>query len=107
MSLNTGDILEAYTIESCLSEIGGMAKIYLAYETDRPTRQVALKVQITGKKESLMYQDLLREEAALLKTLRHPSIVRIVPMRIDGSKTSFVARAATQPDMPWYYAMEY
>ena len=84
-----------------------MAKIYLAYETERPTRQVALKVQITGQQHSLMFQDLLRDEANLLRTLRHPGVVRIVPMRLDNNKVSYVARAAGHPDMPWYYAMEY
>ena len=106
MSLEAGQVIENYTIERCLSEIGGMSTIYLAYETDRPTRYVALKIQLTGQAESIMYQDLLREEAALLKSLRHPGIVRILPMRINKN-AAYVAKAFQLPDKPWYYAMEY
>ncbi|MEM9774684.1 MAG: serine/threonine-protein kinase [Chloroflexota bacterium] len=106
MSLEAGRVIENYTIERCLSEIGGMSTIYLAYETERPTRYVTLKMQLTGQRESVMFQDLLREEAALLRSLRHPGIVRILPMRIS-TKATYVAKAFQIPDTPWYYAMEY
>ena len=83
-----------------------MSKIYLAYETDRPSRYVALKIQLTGRPESIVYQDLIRQEAALLKTIRHPGIVRILPIRIDD-KAPYVAKAIELSGAPWYYAMEY
>lgn len=106
MSLKPGQVLENYTIERCLSDIGGMSTIYLAYETERPSRYVTLKMQLTGQPESLMYQDLLREEATLLKSLRHPGIVRILPIRIEKNAV-YVAKAFQLPNKPWYYAMEY
>ncbi len=107
MTFNIGDKLEAYTIEKCLSDTGGMAKIFLAYEEDRPTRRVVLKVQRTGMEESRMFQDLLRQESAMLRSLRHPGIVRTLPMRIDKKEVVYEARAASFEGTPWYYAMEY
>ncbi len=107
MTFETGDKLEAYTIEKCLSDTGGMSKIFLAYEEERPTRRVVLKVQRTGEKESRMFQDLLRQELAMLRSLRHPGIVRTIPMRIDNKEVVHEARAADFEGTPWYFAMEY
>ncbi|MEM8856870.1 MAG: serine/threonine-protein kinase [Chloroflexota bacterium] len=106
MTLSPGQLVENFTIEKCLSERGGMSKIYLAYETKRPSRYVAMKIQLTGQPESVMYQDLLRQEAALLKTIRHPGIVRILPIRIDDMAL-YVAKAIELSGAPWYYTMEY
>ncbi len=107
MSFNIGDIVEAYTIEKSLSDKGGMSKIYLAYETLRPSRRVVLKVQRTGHEESLMFQDLLREESALLQKLNHPGIIRIIPMRMEKEDSVYIAKAINYEDTPWYYAMPY
>lgn len=107
MSFKAGDTIEAYTIEKSLSDKGGMSKIFLAYETSRPNRRVVLKVQRTGHDESLMFQDLLREEASLLQKLNHPGIMRIVPMRMEREESVYVAKATEYSDTPWYYAMSY
>ncbi len=106
MSFRKGDIVAGYTIEKSLSKQGGMSQVFLAYDSERPTRKVAIKVQLTGTENSNTYKDLLRDEANLLQQLRHPSIVRIIPMRLTTG-AAYVAKSPAHTDSPWYYAMEY
>ncbi|MEW5987103.1 MAG: protein kinase family protein, partial [Chloroflexota bacterium] len=106
MAIRSGDVLGPYTIERVLSKQGGMSQLLLAYETDRPQYKAAIKAHLTQSSNRLAYQDLLRHEVTILQELRHPGIVRVYPMRIDG-KVVYTARAADRPDQPWYFAMEY
>jgi serine/threonine-protein kinase len=40
--------------------------------------------------------------------LKHPGVVRVLPIPLTGHKESlFFAKAANIPGQPWYYAMEY
>ncbi len=85
---------------------GGMGRIFLAHELERPAFQVALKISLVDKKGGTAYQDLLRTEAEVLYALNHPGIVRLYPLRID-EKVELCARADGINGTPWYYIMEY
>ncbi len=106
MKIKNGDIIGPYTIRKTLSESGGMSQVFLAYDTERPLYTAALKVQLAHDDNKAAFQDLLRQEAEILHTLRHPGIVRIYPLRMDR-RIAYVARAFNHPNQPWYYAMEH
>ena len=106
MTFQRGECIESYIIDKQLSNKGGMSQVFLASEAERPKRKVALKVQLTDHKHELVYRDLLRHEAEQLTQLRHPGIVRIIPMRLT-SGFGYVAKAGQHHNTPWYYAMEY
>ena len=104
MHLTHSDTIGPYLIDRPLSQ-GGMSHIYLASHCERPYYKVVLKLNASEKST---FQDLLRREADHLAALRHPSIVRIYPLRLPGSKcVVYQARAKDQPNRPWYFAMEY
>lgn len=104
MHLNHLDTIGPYQIDRPLSQ-GGMSHIYLAAHVERPYYKVVLKLNASEKST---FQDLLRREANHLAALRHPSIVRIYPLRLAGSKrVVYQARAKDHPNRPWYFAMEY
>lgn len=104
MHLTHGDTIGPYVIDRSLSQ-GGMSYIYLASPCERPYYKVVLKLNATEKST---FQDLLRREADHLAALRHPSIVRIYPLRLPNNKrVVYQARAKDQPNRPWYFAMEY
>ena len=104
MHLGHGDAIGSYQIDQPISQ-GGMSHIYLASHCERPYYKVVLKFNAS---EKTTFQDLLRREADHLVALRHPSIVRIYPLRLTNSKRIvYQARAKDQPNRPWYFAMEY
>lgn len=105
MGIRSGDVIGPYTIARSLSNDGGMSQVFLAHDSERPQYKAALKVQKTHKNRAA-FQDLLRDEARWLRTLRHPGIVHIYPLRI-ANRVTYTARAVNQKDSPWYYAMEY
>jgi serine/threonine protein kinase len=103
MSLQPGQFVEPYRIEAVLSE-GGMSDIYLASAQDRRYHKIAVKCSKDGRAE---YQDALRREVDNLKLLRHPSVVRIFPLRLSRERVVYHARADRAPAQPWYFAMEH
>ena len=102
---NNGETLGSYVIESLISNQGGMSQVYLAHLQEQPDLQVALKIQRDDEKDGMAFRDLLRKEANLLNKLRHPGIVRILPI-VLGDRVLHSARYAGNPPR-WYYAMEY
>ena len=103
MQLNNGDTVGPYIIEQVISQ-GGMSHIYLAVDAGKPHYRVALKFNASEKSA---FQDLLRREADVLATVRHPNIVRIYPLRLQEKKVVYQARAKDVPSRPWYFSMEY
>lgn len=106
MSIKKGDQLGNFTIEKPLSQTSGMSTVYLAHVTDRPQYKAAIKVNLTDQDHSHTYQDLVRRETVFLTQMRHPNIVRIFPLELNGI-VAYIARAPNHPHSPWYYAMEY
>ena len=106
MSIGKGDILEPYVIKEPLSNKGGMSRLFLAEHRGRPQYKAVIKVHLTGDDHRVAFQDLLKKEARILKSLHHPGIVRIYPLRIDR-KTVYTARAHNHKEQPWYLALEY
>jgi serine/threonine protein kinase len=100
------ETIGAFTIEQKLAT-SGMSNIYLCHETKRPNFKMVLKIQLTtGAKEA--YGEVLRQEATLLNQMRHPYIVRIYPLLVEGMKQRvFSAQEPNWPDSPWYFVMEY
>jgi eukaryotic-like serine/threonine-protein kinase len=106
-TMKKGDLLEPYLIERPLSNDGGMSEVYLAFHRQASHLKVALKLQRTDDQNGLAYQDLLRHEAETLAKLRHPGIVRILPLQELNRRVVHIARASHLPQYPWYFAMEY
>jgi len=100
------ETIGAFTIEQKLAT-SGMSEIHLAHETKRPNFKMVLKMQLTsGAKEA--YAEVLRQEAMLLNQMRHPNIVRIYPVHVEGVKNKvFSAQAQELAELPWYFVMEY
>jgi eukaryotic-like serine/threonine-protein kinase len=88
-----------YTVESRLPK-GGMADVYRAY--DPKSRVVVLKVA-TGSTD-----DALRSEAETLRLLRHPNIVRILPIpNADKRRSVYVGSEVIDGHAATYIALEY
>jgi len=100
------DTIGAFSIEQKLAT-SGMSNIYLCHETKRPNLKMVLKIQLTtGAKDA--YAEVLRQEATLLNQMRHPNIVRIYPLHVEGLKQRvFSAQEPNWHDAPWYFVMEY
>lgn len=109
--MNPKDKVNDYVIERLISNAGGMSKVFLACEADRPQHKVVLKVALKSQAASslqIAHQDLLRDETDILRDLRHPNIVHIYPQYLrQGKDASYTARVLSHPERPWYYAMEY
>ncbi len=110
-SIRNNTLVGAYYVERPLQHgQGGMARVYLAriVNTGRP---VALKVALVsdekGQNQNVFYL-ALNNEVSILQHLRHPNIVRILPILKSGlAKAPFIARALDIPGRPWYFVMEY
>jgi serine/threonine protein kinase len=100
------ETIGAFTLEQKLAT-SGMSEIYLAHETKRPNFKMVVKLQLTtGAREA--YAEVLRQEAVLLNQMRHPNIVRIYPVSVEGVKNKvFAAQAMELPNAPWYFVMEF
>ncbi|MFZ4828966.1 MAG: serine/threonine protein kinase [Phototrophicaceae bacterium] len=102
-----------YIVGDVLSDNGGMATIYKATTSDR-NATVALKLaRVDSPENNSIYEQLLLKETELLRDLRHPCVVRILPLQ-HFNRVQFYARivdlAADQEnhvDAPWCFAMEY
>ena len=106
MTIKPGDQFGPYTIDRSLSKEGGMSQVFLASNSEDRKWKAALKVQLAEGENSATFQDLLHQEVNTLKTLRHPGIVHIYPLHIDG-RAAYRARAYNLRNQPWYFAMEY
>ena len=106
VTIQSGTRFGAYVVEKPLSKAGGMAQVFLAAHVRSPQLKVALKVQIEGDQNSAAFSDLLDREIEVLQSVRHPGIVRIYPLDIDG-RLVYRAKAHSVRNQPWYFAMEY
>lgn len=104
MGIQPKDRIGDFVINKLVSNAGGMSSVYLAELAEDASRKVALKVSLTSNANA--FQDLLRDEARILKVLRHPAIIRIYPQEVRGA-AQYAMRAVHHPDRPWYYAMEH
>ena len=85
---------------------GGMANVYRAVD-DQNSSDVALKISREDRRDP-RFNNALRMEVDILKQIRHPGLVRLIPSPLAGSRQeAFVIRALELPGNPWYYAMEY
>ena len=106
MLLKKGDLLGSYEIIDLLSSSGGMSQVFLGRSLANKELEVAIKVHEVDDENSDVYENLLHEEVEILKSLRHPGIVHIYPLYVDG-RFVYTARAHNHPGQPWYFAMEY
>jgi serine/threonine-protein kinase len=81
-----------------------MARIYKAYPRNGRT-PVVVKL---ARERSSDY-DALKSEQEVLMVLRHPNIVRLlpIPLQTSSGREYYIARALDLPDQPWYIALEY
>jgi len=99
-----------FRLEREISDQGGMASVYEATVIDNEIRErdgkrVALKIARVGEENDALFETFLRRETDLLTKLRHPGVVRVLPIR-QGGKWRNVARATNLPGEPFYFAME-
>lgn len=97
--LVAGDVVGQFTVTKVLRHgRGGMGQVALATLPDG--RPVALKVALnTG------YNDMIENEALLLRRLRHPNIVSI--LALDSEQKQFTRLATKLRQRPRYFIMEY
>lgn len=85
---------------------GGMSSVYRASDMDDQT-EVALKISRMDFDDP-RFNNALKQEVDILKDLRHPGIVRLIGLRLAGTKKEvFMARALELSGKPWYYTMEF
>lgn len=99
-----------FRLEREISNQGGMASVYEATVIDneipeRDGKRVALKIARVGEENDDLFETFLRRETDLLTKLRHPGVVRVLPIR-QGGRWRSVARATNLPGEPFYFAME-
>ncbi len=117
--LQVGLRLGSYTIDQLLpTGQGGFAQVAVARYDASASQQGWAAIKVARSRPSdnhrgnpvelvKQYADALIEEAETLRNLRHPSIVRIYPVPLDGGRVSYVARAQELDAHPWYFIMEY
>jgi serine/threonine protein kinase len=102
-----------FRVESKLPKPGGMSELYVAHYILKPNHKVVLKInrqsEINNENPANVFQDLLRKEVRMLRELRHPGVVRILPFTLyeKDTKVTFQAKLTTAGTDLWYYAMEY
>lgn len=106
--LKKGSRLDGFIIEKALSSNGGMAKVYLA-SVEESKHKVAIKIADTDLNTPSHEDALLQHEADLLEKWdwRHPGIVRVMPIPLQGRKPEYVVKAIKIENQPWYMVMEY
>lgn len=106
--LTKGTSLDGFVIEKPLSSSGGMAKVYLA-SVNGARHKVAIKVADTDPNAPSHEDTLLQWEAELLRKWdwRHPGVVRIMPIPLQGRNPEYVVKAIKVANQPWYMVMEY
>ena len=68
-------LLDRYFLREAVGS-GGMADVYLAWDSLRSSR-MAVKVLRRDLAENRRFTDMFRKEAEMLRKLEHPSIVRL------------------------------
>jgi serine/threonine-protein kinase len=92
---------------------GNMSDVYLAtigaVELITPTDLVVLKISKTDGEHEDFFKDTIYNESERLRQLRHPGIVRILPIQTDNPmrQLPYAARATALPNSPWFLVLEY
>jgi serine/threonine-protein kinase len=112
MALEAGQRIGPYVVEEALpTGRGGFAQVVLARNPRGRGELVAVKVQHVGpghgQGDSTAFEAALSNEVEMLRRVRHPGIVRIVPIPLDPERPIYLARDLHLPGQPWYFAMEY
>ncbi|MEZ4864331.1 MAG: protein kinase [Caldilineaceae bacterium] len=95
------------------SGYGNMSDVYLAstgaLDAVLPSDQVVLKISKAQDEHQDFYKDTIYNESERLRQLRHPGIVRILPIQTDNPmrQLPYAARAGNLPDNPWFLVLEY
>ncbi|MCU0463927.1 MAG: serine/threonine-protein kinase [Anaerolineae bacterium] len=106
-----GKDIGAFRIKSIVGE-GGSSIVYEAEYTERSDarcgRRVALKVVRTDKGASDLsaFNDWLENEVDLLRSARHPGIVRMFPFQTADNQYGYIGTAKEVEGWPLYFAME-
>lgn len=89
---------------------GGTAGVYRATmdsNTYYPRGgNVAIKVAYANDDYEDIFEQLLRKETRMLQELRHPGIVRIMPIPYGEKRFYFLREEFSAKDRPWYFVME-
>ncbi len=110
MSMKKGTrIGERYEIDRPLSNNGGTASVYLGNLIEDSKVKVAIKLSKTDPENKTHEDDLLIREAELIQQAdwRHPGIVRLYPVPLNGRESTYFLKALNVPGQPYYVVMEY
>lgn len=95
------------------SGYGNMSDVYLAttgaMETVLPSDLVVIKISKAQNEHQDFFKDTIYNESERLRQLRHPGIVRILPIQTDNPmrQLPYAARANLLPGNPWFLVLEY
>jgi eukaryotic-like serine/threonine-protein kinase len=85
---------------------GGMSSVFRAFHTENEN-EFALKISRNDAQDP-KFNNALRQEIDIMKSLQHPGIVQVLPIELPGSKVdTYMARALEINGRPWFYIMEY
>jgi serine/threonine protein kinase len=91
-------------IELCEDDRGGMSQVVKAVPRKGWQEDVALKISRTGPRQEF-YFNAIHKEVELLQILKHPGVVRIVP--VSQGKNPYKERAMEIIGNPWFFGMEF
>ncbi|MBX3010462.1 MAG: serine/threonine protein kinase [Caldilineaceae bacterium] len=92
---------------------GNMSDVYLATtsatEPVVPADLVVIKISKAQNEHQDFFKDTIYNESERLRQLRHPGIVRILPIQTDNPmrQLPYAARANLLPGNPWFLVLEY
>ncbi len=92
---------------------GNMSDVYLAtigtVEAVLPSDLVVIKISKAQNENQDFFKDTIYNESERLRQLRHPGIVRILPIQTDNPmrQLPYAARASNLPENPWFLVLEY
>lgn len=95
------------------SGYGNMSDVYLATTGDMesvlPSDLVVIKISKAQNEHQDFFKDTIYNESERLRQLRHPGIVRILPIQTDNPmrQLPYAARASLLPGNPWFLVLEY
>lgn len=95
------------------SGYGNMSDVYLAttgaMEPALPSDLVVIKISKAQNEHQDFFKDTIYNESERLRQLRHPGIVRILPIQTDNPmrQLPYAARANLLPGNPWFLVLEY
>ena len=103
--LKSGDIIGTFEVSELFDGgRGGMARVVKAVPRRGRRKEVALKISRTGQMQEY-YFAALQKEVEILRKLKHPGVVDLVP--VSNAKNPYKERAIEIAGSPWYFGMEY